>query len=101
VFYDYDELTLLTSCNFRRLPAGRDAYDDLGDPQPWFSVADNDIFPEEFRSFLGLDRHLMEVFCSAHEDLFDATWWAAMQLRVAAGEVIDLFPYADAKRLQT
>ncbi len=58
VFYDYDELCLLNQCNFRVIPESRDAYDDFGDAQPWFSVAENDIFPEEFRGFLGLDKRL-------------------------------------------
>ncbi len=75
IFYDYDELCLLNQCNFRVIPESRDAFDDYGDTQPWFSVAENDIFPEEFRAFLGLDRRLMDAFCGVHSDLFDAAWW--------------------------
>ena len=100
VFYDYDELCLLNQCNFRVIPEARDAYDDFGDAQPWFSVAENDIFPEEFRGFLGLDKRLTEAFCDVHSDLFDARWWRAMQARLAAGEVIDIFPYPQSKRLR-
>ena len=99
VFYDYDELCLLTDCNFRTIPVGRDAYDDF-DAQPWFSVAENDIFPEEFRSFLGLDRRLLDVFSDAHGDLFDAVWWRQMQARLRAGEVLDLYPYPQSRRLR-
>lgn len=99
VFYDYDELCLLSQCNFRTIPAGRDAYDDLGAAQPWFSVAENDVFPEEFRGFLGLDRRLLDAFCAQHRDLFDAAWWKDMQARLKAGEVMDLFPYPPSKRL--
>jgi isocitrate dehydrogenase kinase/phosphatase len=100
VFYDYDELCLLDACNFRVIPAARDAYDDLSDAPSWFSVNDNDVFPEEFRSFLGLDARLMKVFCDAHEDLFDARWWREMQGRIKAGEVVDNFPYPQSKRLR-
>jgi isocitrate dehydrogenase kinase/phosphatase len=100
VFYDYDELCLLDQCNFRVIPAARDAYDDLSDAPSWFSVNDNDVFPEEFRSFLGLDPRLMKVFCDAHEDLFDARWWREMQGRIKAGEVVDNFPYPQSKRLR-
>lgn len=99
VFYDYDELCLLDTCNFRVIPAARDAYDDLSDAPSWFSVNDNDVFPEEFRSFLGLDERLMRVFCDAHDDLFDARWWREMQARIKAGEVLDIFPYPQSKRL--
>ena len=100
VFYDYDELCLLDQCDFRVIPQPRDAYDDLSDSQPWFSVKDSDVFPEEFRSFLGLDARLTQVFAAAHGDLFDARWWRAMQARLRAGEVLDIFPYPPAKRLR-
>ena len=99
VFYDYDELCLLTQCNFRRIPQARDSYDDFGDAQPWFSVAENDVFPEEFRSFLGLDRPLQDVFFAAHSDLLDAGWWREVQARLQAGEVMDLVPYPPSRRL--
>lgn len=98
VFYDYDELCLLTDCNFRAIPQGRDLYDDL-ETQPWFSVAENDIFPEEFRSFLGLERRLMDIFCDVHGDLFAVAFWHDMQARLRAGEVLDLYPYPLHKRL--
>jgi isocitrate dehydrogenase kinase/phosphatase len=99
VFYDYDELCLLNQCSFRVIPEARDAYDDFGDAQPWFSVAENDIFPEEFPAFLGLDQCLSDAFCAAHSDLFDAAWWRGMQARLASGEVMDIFPYPPSKRL--
>lgn len=98
VFYDYDELCLLSECNFRRIPPSRDPYDDFGSTQPWFSVAENDVFPEEFRSFLPLEPRLLEAFTAAHSELFDAAWWRRMQARLEAGEVLDLYPYAQYKR---
>ncbi len=99
VFYDYDELCLLNQCNFRVIPESRDAYDDFGDAQPWFSVAENDVFPEEFRAFLGLEPRLADAFRAAHSDLFEASWWRNMQIRHRAGEVLDIFPYPPSKRL--
>ncbi len=100
VFYDYDELCLLTDCNFRRFPPDYDGYGGLGDAQPWFSVADNDVFPEEFPSFLGLEPRLRDAFVAAHGDLFDVSWWRQMQARLRAGEVMDLFPYPQHKRFR-
>ncbi len=100
VFYDYDELCLLTDCNFRRIPPARGNSDDLGDPQPWFSVAENDVFPEEFPSFLGLEPRLRAAFVAAHGDLFDVGWWRQMQARLRSGEVMDLFPYPQSKRFR-
>src|ERR1043166_7990344 len=46
VFYDYDELCLLTDCHFRKLPEARTPEDEIA-AEPWFSVRENDIFPEE------------------------------------------------------
>ena len=47
VFYDYDELCFLTDCNFRELPLPS-TYEEEFAEEPWFSVRENDIFPEEF-----------------------------------------------------
>src|SRR5206468_3906125 len=51
IFYDYDELATLTECRFRRLPVARSVDDELA-AEPWFSVADYDVFPEEFTAFM-------------------------------------------------
>ena len=51
VFYDYDELCFLTDCNFRKLPEARTPEEEIA-AEPWFSVRENDIFPEEFLQFL-------------------------------------------------
>ena len=57
VFYDYDELSLLSECSFRKIPQARSHYEELSD-EPWFTVGENDIFPEEFQYFLGLKGEL-------------------------------------------
>ena len=51
VSYDYDEVALLTECNFRKMPTPRNPLEELSD-EPWFGVGENDIFPEEFERFL-------------------------------------------------
>ena len=99
VAYDYDELRPLTACNFRRFPKSRDDQDDLA-AEPWFSVAENDVFPEELETFLGLSGRLREVFSNRHGDLFDVGIWHAMQQRNHRGELIDVFPYAESSRLR-
>ena len=45
VFYDYDELCFLTECNFRDMPQPTTPEQEMA-AEPWFSVRDNDIFPE-------------------------------------------------------
>jgi isocitrate dehydrogenase kinase/phosphatase len=99
VFYDYDELCFLTDCNFRKMPEPR--YDDQElESEPWFTVDENDIFPEEFRKFLGLREPYRSAFVEHHADLFDADFWRALQKRHRAGEVLDFFPYPRSDRLQ-
>ncbi len=98
VFYDYDELCLLSDCNFRALPPSR-TYEEEISAEPWFSVRENDVFPEEFERFLGLQSDLREVFLEHHADLFDPQFWRQHQARLQAGEAIHIFPYDQSKRL--
>jgi isocitrate dehydrogenase kinase/phosphatase len=93
VFYDYDELCLLTDCRFRDLPSSSTYEEELSD-QPWFSVSTDDVFPEEWRRFLWLPKELRADFEREHGDLFSAAYWRELQARVAHGEVLDVFPYA-------
>ncbi len=98
MFYDYDELCLLTDCRFREMPQPRNPEEEL-EAEPWFSVAHNDIFPEEFRRFLGLSGSLRETFLEHHEDLLTAEFWRALQARHQAGEILGFYPYPESKRL--
>jgi len=98
VFYDYDELCLLSICNFRVMPQSR-SYDEELSAEPWFGVGENDVFPEELRNFIGLQGVLREVFLEHHDDLFDVHFWQQVQSRISSGEPIDIFPYGQNKRL--
>ena len=100
VFYDYDELCLLTDCKFRKMPLAR-GYDDEMSQEPWFFVDDNDIFPEEFRTFLRFPDHLKAAFEHAHADLFDAAFWRGVQERLKSGAVMHIFPYRENLRFQS
>jgi isocitrate dehydrogenase kinase/phosphatase len=98
VFYDYDELGLLSQYRFREMPEASCSEDELRG-EPWFYVAENDIFPEEFLPFLGLSPFLRDVFLDAHSDLLTARFWRERQERLRAGEILDVFPYAPDRRL--
>lgn len=98
IFYDYDELCLLETCNFRQIPQSAYYEDDFA-AEPWFPVAENDYFPEEFEQFMGLNGRLRDVFREHHGDLFDPAYWQSIQKRLQAGEVIDVYPYAQNRRL--
>ncbi len=92
VFYDYDELCELTDCRFRRMPTPRDDEDEMRS-DPWFFVEKNDIFPEQFPTFLIPPGKPRDVFMEVHGDLADPGYWIAQQERVRAGIQDDLFPY--------
>ena len=99
IFYDYDELSTLSECRFRELPHSSDEGDDSAG-EPWYYVGERDIFPEEFRTFLGLRGELMEVFLAHHEELLGVAFWHRMQALHARGEVPDIYPYKAARRLR-
>jgi isocitrate dehydrogenase kinase/phosphatase len=98
IFYDYDELTLLTDVNFRDMPRARDGDEEMAS-EPWFYVGERDVFPEEFLPFLGLPDGLREAFLESHGELLSAGFWRAMQERHRAGEIVDIFPYHQRHRL--
>jgi isocitrate dehydrogenase kinase/phosphatase len=99
MFYDYDELCPLTDCNFRVLPEPREDLEEWSQ-EPWFYVGERDVFPQEFRCFLGLQGELLEAFLSAHEELLGVEFWRRMQALHHDGEVLDVFPYKDSRRLR-
>ena len=98
VFYDYDEVLLLTECRFYTLP---EPLDDAAETaaEPWFGVSDNDVYPEEFIHFLGLRPELRDLFCQRHGDLLGAEYWRSIQRRLQQGELFHVPPYAEDNRL--
>lgn len=94
VFYDYDEICYITECNFRRIPPARD-YDDMMSDTPWYSVEENDVFPESFGPFFFADPKDMEMFRKDHAELMTAEWWKKVQSDIMAGNQADIFPYPD------
>jgi isocitrate dehydrogenase kinase/phosphatase len=99
ICYDYDELCLLSECRFRRVPPPVSPEDEFA-AEPWFHVGELDVFPEEFRPFLVPSGRLRESFLAAHSDLLDLGFWQGVQRRLAAGEIVDVFPYRREARLQ-
>ncbi len=97
VFYDYDEICFITDCNFRRIPKPRTEEQEMAST-PWYTVADNDIFPEEFRLFFSGNPKAKEAFDAQHSDLYDVSYWQQMQESIRAGRVMDVFPYRRRKR---
>jgi isocitrate dehydrogenase kinase/phosphatase len=98
VFYDYDELALLTECRFRKIPQPR-SDDEMMAEEAWYSVGDNDVFPEEFRKFLRIPENVREEFEAVHGDLFTPRFWKQMQEKIEGGTPIHILPYKNHRRL--
>ena len=98
VFYDYDELCFLTDCHFRKMPEARTPEDEIA-AEPWFSVRENDIFPEEFLQFLSFPEPALAALLQHHREIFRANFWRAIQRQIRAGEIPEVFPYRAERRL--
>ncbi|MGH8194082.1 MAG: bifunctional isocitrate dehydrogenase kinase/phosphatase [Woeseiaceae bacterium] len=92
IFYDYDEVCFVTDCEFRPLPQSDHIEDEMA-AEPWFFVAANDVFPEEFIKFLGFNEDLQRTFRKYHAELLSFKWWSRLKERLANGEAIEVLPY--------
>lgn len=97
VFYDYDEICYLTECKFRKIPPPRYPEDEFS-AEPWYSVGANDVFPEEFATFIFSDKRTRLAFLKHHKDLLDADFWIQKQENIKAGIYEDVFPYSQKLR---
>ena len=61
IFYDYDEVSLVSDCNFREIPESKSIEDEM-QAETWYYVGENDIFPEEFIRFLAMNDELKREF---------------------------------------
>ena len=93
IFYDYDELCRVTDCRFRDLPAAQSVEEEMG-AEAWYFVDENDVFPEQFINFLGLDPEHLAIFLDAHGELLTPRYWRDMQQRHRDGEVLEILPYS-------
>ncbi|MGH8712636.1 MAG: bifunctional isocitrate dehydrogenase kinase/phosphatase, partial [Casimicrobiaceae bacterium] len=80
VFYDYDEIEYISSCEFRVIPPLPPGYDEMSS-EVWYPVGPNDVFPEEFATFLLTDPAARGDFRRINADLLDAGWWREIQQR--------------------
>ncbi|MBL8539966.1 MAG: bifunctional isocitrate dehydrogenase kinase/phosphatase [Betaproteobacteria bacterium] len=92
VFYDYDEIEYLTDCNFRHIPEAPTEELEMSG-EVWYPVARNDVFPEEFATFLLSNREVRSVFMNDHADLLTPEFWQVCQQHIRGGDVDDFFPY--------
>jgi isocitrate dehydrogenase kinase/phosphatase len=99
IFYDYDELALVTEMNFRAMPTASSHEDEMS-AEPFFSVDERDVFPEQWLPFLVPPGRLRATFLEGHADLLTPAFWRGMQRSQARGELRDFFPYPAHRRLR-
>ncbi|HVS76232.1 MAG TPA: bifunctional isocitrate dehydrogenase kinase/phosphatase [Steroidobacteraceae bacterium] len=92
IFYDYDELCLVTDCHFRDLPEPSNPEDEMRG-EPWFYVGEHDVFPETFINFVGFDAAQRAALVRTHGEIFTARFWRQVQRRLLDGEVLEVLPY--------
>ena len=97
VFYDYDEICYMTEVNFRHIPEPLYPEQELSG-EPWYSVREQDVFPEEFAQFLCQDPKVRDYLQLHHQDLFSADYWQKLQKRILDGYVEDVFAYSEDQR---
>ena len=61
--------------------------------EPWYPIAKNDVFPEQFGPFLLGNQKVKQFFMKHHADLLTAQYWDTRKKRIVAGKVDDVFPY--------
>jgi isocitrate dehydrogenase kinase/phosphatase len=74
IFYDYDEICLVSDCVFRDLPQATCEEEETS-AEPWFHCGPRDVFPEQWLPFLSIPPALSAVFKQQHADLLTAAWW--------------------------
>jgi isocitrate dehydrogenase kinase/phosphatase len=97
VFYDYDEIEYMTACNFRVAPEPRNEEDEMAS-EPWYAVARNDVFPDEWKTFLLGDPRIRTILLELHPEIFTADFWRGLKERIEAGYIEDVFPYPSEAR---
>lgn len=97
VFYDYDEISYMDEMNFRKIPPPRYP-EDIMAATPWYSISPNDVFPEEFETFLLSNPKIRAIFKKYHNDLLSADYWSGLQKDINHGKYCDVFPYRRARR---
>ena len=85
IFYDYDEVSLVTDCNFRDIPESNHIEDEM-QADTWYYVGEHDIFPEEFIRFLSMNDKLKAEFMKYHKDLLTSKYWQRIKNQHLKGQ---------------
>src|ERR1700690_4151326 len=91
IFYDYDEVCLVSDCVFRDLPQPRWEEEETS-AEPWFHCGPHDVFPEQWLQFLSIPPALRDVFIRHHAELLAAAWWRTRAAPSAAAAAVYTLP---------
>ena len=98
VFYDYDEIQTMVEMNFRDIPPAPNEEAELSS-EPWYPIHPNDVFPEEFATFLLGNPQIRSIFLRYHAELLTTQWWRNCQRQISRGLFQDPIPYPQGARL--
>ncbi|GGP25582.1 bifunctional isocitrate dehydrogenase kinase/phosphatase [Silvimonas amylolytica] len=99
VFYDYDEIEYMTDCDFRRIPPPLAPEYELSG-EAWYTGHKNEVYPEEFGTFLLTRPDMRAAFMKYHADLLSPEFWQQTKARIGRGIVEDFFPYPQDTRFK-
>jgi isocitrate dehydrogenase kinase/phosphatase len=94
VFYDYDEILPLASCQFKDMPKARNDDEEMS-AEPWYAVSENDIFPQELVKFLLPEGDWRNLFAKHHQELYTAKFWNDLKALHESGALVDIQPYEE------
>jgi isocitrate dehydrogenase kinase/phosphatase len=92
IFYDYDEIEFLSDMNFRKKPIP-ETYEQIYSSRPWYEIAENDVFPEDFKRFMIGRQDVREYFFNIHQKMFYPEYWNLIREKIDRGELLHAFPY--------
>lgn len=96
IFYDYDEVQYLTEMNFRALP--KPSLDDLYSGADLYSVAPQDVFPEQLLTFVMTNPKLKSFFEQTHPELLTVEYWQNAQADIINKVSKHIYPYPPEQR---
>ena len=99
IFYDYDEIEFMTDMNFRKIPEPMTPEQEMAS-EPWYSIADLDVFPEEFVHFITGNPQLKRFILDKYKALFNADYWKSVQEDIRNQRYHDVFPYSSRIRFK-
>jgi isocitrate dehydrogenase kinase/phosphatase len=92
IFYDYDEIEFLTEMNFREKPKP-ETYEQIYASSPWYDIAQNDVFPQDFKKFMIGRPDVKNHFFDFHNELFNPEHWKMIQEKILLGAGVHAFSY--------